>query len=140
MKLQIKRYAFGQKATLGKVYVNGQCLFYSLEDKFRELADQPVETWKVPHETAIPKGTYKVVLDFSPHFGKVLPHLLDVPGFTGIRIHPGNTDADSSGCILVGGKPTGEDFIPNSRATFEVLMELLDKADEAGEAITIEVG
>lgn len=139
MKLSLLRYLPSEKATLGTLAVNGAYHCYTLEDKVREIEGEPVEKWKVPHETAIPRGTYRVILDYSQRFKRVLPRLLDVPGYSGIRIHPGNTDADSSGCILVGGKPTGPDFIPNSRAHFDKLFALLETCEDAGEYIEIEV-
>lgn len=80
---------------------------------------------KIPGKTAIPAGIYTVVLDFSPRFGKNLPHILDVPGFDGVRIHPGNTDADTEGCILVGLDWKGGDFIGRSREAFEALCDRL---------------
>lgn len=139
MKLLLERYAFGQKATLGKLYADGEQIAYTLEDVMREISGEPVSAWKIYGQTAIPKGTYKVITDFSAHFGRVLPHVLDVPGFDGIRIHAGNTAADTEGCILVGGKPTGEDFIPNSRATFEKVFALIEQAEQDGGEITIEI-
>ncbi len=139
VKLLLERYAFGQKATLGKLYADGEQVAYALEDVMREITGEPVASWKIYGQTAIPKGMYKVITDFSQHFGHVLPHVLDVPGFEGIRIHPGNTDADTDGCILVGGKPTGDDFIPNSRATFEKVLALIEAAEQDGGEVTIEV-
>lgn len=126
----------GDKATLGRLYVDDDQFCYTLEDKDRQMENDGV---KVYGKTCIPRGTYKVVIDYSNHFGRMLPHILDVPSFEGIRIHPGNTDADTEGCILVGGKPTGENFIPHSRTTFESLFSALEEAEQAGENITITV-
>lgn len=139
VKFLLERYAFGQKATLGKLYADGEQIAYCLEDVMREITGESVSEWKIYGKTAIPKGTYKVITDFSAHFGHVLPHVLDVPGFEGIRIHPGNTDVDTDGCILVGGKPTGEDFIPNSRATFEKVFAMIEQAEQDGGEVTIEI-
>lgn len=139
MKLLLERYALGQKATLGKLYADDEQVCWTLEDVMREIAGEPVKEWKLAGVTAIPVGTYKVITDYSVHFGKVLPHILDVPGFDGIRIHAGNTDEQTEGCILCGGKPTGEDFIPNSRPTFEKIFALIEQAEQDGGEITIEV-
>jgi hypothetical protein len=81
------------------------------------------------HETAIPAGTYEVILNMSPRFGKVLPRLLNVPGFDGILIHSGNTSKDTSGCILVGqNKEVGK--VINSQATMKRLMEIFQSHKE----------
>lgn len=139
MKLRLKRFKFGEKSTLGKLFVDDVFQCYTLEDKVREQPGVAVEKWKVPHETAIPAGTYSVVIDYSTRFKRDLPHLLNVAGFEGIRIHSGNTDADTEGCILVGGTPVNDDFIPQSRQTFDHLFDLMDDAYERGEKIEIEV-
>ena len=76
-----------------------------MEDKVRDLNKNGVfdgDEKKVYGETAIPYGTYKVILSYSPKFKRILPELLDVPCFTGIRIHRGNTEKDTAGCLLVG--------------------------------------
>ena len=139
MQLTVRRYQFGEKSTLGKMSVNGAQFCFTLEDRWREKPGVPVDQWKVDGQTAIPAGTYTVITDFSQHFGKPMPHVLDVPGFAGIRIHSGNTDEDTEGCILVGGTPVNEDFIPNSRGTFEALFALIEEAESKGEAITLEI-
>lgn len=98
--------ALGQ--TLGKLMWGEPDKFlYTLEDVVREQRYQdgtlvdPAK-WKIAGQTAIPAGTYAVVLDYSTRFGRIMPHILGVPGFDGIRIHGGNTAADTEGCILVG--------------------------------------
>jgi len=139
MKLVLSRYESHEKSTLGSLSANGSFQCWTLEDPVREVENVPVEQWKIKGQTAIPRGTYKIVLDFSNRFGKVLPRLLDVPGFTGIRIHAGNTSGDTEGCILVGGKPISDNFIPHSRSTFEKLFSMLETCEEHGEMITIEV-
>lgn len=130
MKLTVKRFSFGAHYTIGKLWIDGEVTdIYTLEDAIREA--------KIMGETAIPSGTYSVVVDYSEHFQKELPHVLDVPGFVGVRIHPGNTDKDTEGCILVGRTWRGDDFIGESKAAFEYLFPLIKDALESG--VTLEV-
>lgn len=100
MKLTLRRLRVVKNATIGELLVDGVFECYTLEDIVRPV--------KVMHETAIPAGTYKVILNMSPRFGKIMPRLLNVPGFDGILIHSGNTKDDTSGCILVGDKIEGD--------------------------------
>ena len=76
--------------------------FHTLEDTVREIEGEPVETWKIPGQTAIPRGRYQVLWTFSNHFKEYLPLLVDVPGFSGVRIHSGNVASDTEGCVLLG--------------------------------------
>jgi hypothetical protein len=87
---------------------------------------------------AIPAGTYKLGVTFSQRFQRMLPILHDVPGFDGVRIHTGNTDADTEGCILVG-IVTEAESITYSRAAFNALYPKLVDALGAGEELTIEI-
>ena len=116
-EIYLKRYWFTEKSTIGELYYDSldkrEC--YVLEDKVREAGV------KVYGETAIPAGEYKVVVNFSNHMKKQLPQILNVPGFEGIRIHSGNTDKDTEGCLLVGEKWTSGDLIIGSRAAFSKL-------------------
>jgi hypothetical protein len=75
---------------------------FTLEDAVREVPGAPVAGWKKSGVTAIPTGRFRVIIDHSEHFQKDLPHILNVPGFEGVRIHSGNTIADTEGCPLVG--------------------------------------
>ncbi len=118
--------------TFGLLDINGEFFCHTLEDTDRKLESNP--TGKVYGETAIPRGKYTVVLDFSHRFKKTLPHVLGVSLFDGIRIHPGNTAADTHGCILVGDS-RNESGVAESRKAFERLMERLSKASK----ITLEV-
>ena len=105
MKLLLKRIALRDTYTIGKIYIDGEYFCDTLEDKVRDLNKNGVfdgDEKKVYGETAIPYGTYKVILSYSPKFKRILPELLDVPCFTGIRIHRGNTEKDTAGCLLVG--------------------------------------
>ena len=77
-------------------------LCYTLEDCVREVPTATVKSWKIPGQTAIPRGRYRVLKTMSQRFGKYTLHIMDVPGFSGIRIHAGNTHGDTEGCILVG--------------------------------------
>jgi hypothetical protein len=90
-------------------------------------------------ETAIPAGNYKVVIDYSPRFKRELPHILNVPGFEGVRIHPGNTSEDTEGCILVGKTWAGTNFIGQSRKAFEELFAKMKAAVAAKEEIELEI-
>jgi hypothetical protein len=119
MELNLKRLHKTAHETIGELYVDGVFECYTLEDKEREV--------KIKSETAIPKGTYKVIINISNRFKKTMPLLVDVPNFEGIRIHSGNTNHDTEGCILVG-KTRGDDYIGGSRVAFAKLMEKLKKA------------
>ena len=117
INLEVRRVKKESDYTIGQLFVNGEYFCDTLEDEIRQV--------KVMHETAIPAGTYKVTLERSPRFKRILPLLHNVPGFTGILIHSGNTDKHTSGCILVG-KSTGNTLV-NSLATLEKLMTILQK-------------
>lgn len=140
MKLQLIRTRLLSDRTLGTLYAPGLVL-RTLEDQVRAdpIPETPANEAKVMHATAIPDGEFQVIIDFSPKFKEETPHLLDVPGFTAIRIHPGNTPADSSGCILVGKYVGTDNAVKQSRVAFEELMNLLDAAYVRGEPITIDI-
>lgn len=102
MRLTLARFQFNQNETFGRLLVDGMPYCYTLEDATREVVGQSVAQWKVPGRTAIPIGTYQVTIDWSTRFRCLMPHILNVPGFDGIRVHPGNTWHDTEGCPLVG--------------------------------------
>ena len=142
MKLLLKRIAFKEAYTIGKLSIDGKYFCDTLEDRNRDLNHDgdlnDAGEGKVMHETAIPFGTYNVVVNVSPRFGRELPRLENVPHFDGILIHRGNTDADSSGCILVGENKVKGKVINST--PYEI--ELVKRCKEAlarGEKITITV-
>jgi hypothetical protein len=99
----VNRFSFKETETLSRVTLvedDGSVSFegFAVEDKVRAPGV------KVQDETAIPVGSYKMKISKSPKFGRLLPEILDVPGFSGIRIHKGNTAADSSGCLIIGSR------------------------------------
>lgn len=102
MRLELKRKWLTREATVGELFINGQFECFILEDQTREIPGIPVEQWKVKGKTAIPVGRYRVVITFSNRFKRDLPLLENVPGFAGIRIHPGNKAVDTEGCLLPG--------------------------------------
>lgn len=131
MNIEIIRDVRTPAFTLGRLLVDGTEECYTVEDAVR---DGP----KVPGETAIPAGRYKVIITRSPRFRRALPLLLDVPGFTGVRIHPGNTVADTEGCILPGRVRTA-DGVAESGLAFEALYRQIAEALDAGDDVWIEI-
>lgn len=128
MKLTLKRIAKKETYTIGKLYIDDVYFCDTLEDKDRNLHQgmllNDIKRIKVMHQTAIPTGTYKVIVNMSPKFKRLLPRLQNVPAFDGILIHRGNTDKDTSGCILVGeNKEVGK--VINSTPYEQKLVELL---------------
>jgi len=120
-------------STIGKLTVAGSpfnCL--TLEGKDRGLTKsmtlQMISDIKVQNHTAIPAGRYEVIINYSNRFKRDMPLLLDVPGYAGVRIHPGNTDADTDGCILLGKIQLNADFIEESREAFAEFFPLLQQA------------
>lgn len=114
-------------ATIGELDLGSGRFCYTLEDAIREQAGVQVAAWKVPGETAIPAGRYKLAITESARFKRPLPLLLGVPGFSGVRIHPGNTSADTEGCILVGEAVSGASVV-RSRVAFDELFARLQRA------------
>jgi len=105
MEIKLIRDIFTETETLGKLFIDDVFFCYTLEDKFRHLSDnmseEQIKVVKVQAQTAIPKGRYRVILSVSNRFKVLLPEVLNVKSFAGIRIHGGNTSFDSEGCILV---------------------------------------
>ena len=124
MLIEVKRFDFKDNYTAGRMYINNLYFCYTLEDVVREGA-------KVDGQTAIPAGTYDVIIDDSTRFGRPMPHILNVPNFKGVRIHSGNTSKDTEGCILLGASYAGKDFIGNSKNSFDIFFEKLKAAKTA---------
>lgn len=138
MKLKLHRRYFGATYTIGTLYINGKYFCDTLEDKNRDLNRDgdlnDAGEMKMHGKTAIPFGSYSVIVNRSPKFGRELPRLLNVPHFEGILIHRGNTAKDSAGCILVGENKEKGKVLNSTKYELE-LVEILKKHTE----ITIEI-
>lgn len=142
MKLRLERKYKKERYTIGKLYINGKPFCETLEDKDRglkkEMPEEQLRKMKVKGETAIPSGTYNVIITYSPKYKKPMPLLLGVPAYEGVRIHSGNTHKDTEGCILVGeNKEVGK--VLNSRYTFNKLFTKLQAAIDRGETVTLDI-
>lgn len=123
MKLRLERRYKKSEYTIGLLFIDGVFFCNTLEDRVREI--KPDGKGKISGMTAIPAGTYRVVVNWSPRFRRLLPYVEDVPHFEGIRIHSGNTARDTDGCILVGvNDAVGR--VNHSCKTLEALMSRLD--------------
>ena len=131
-ELRLTRTIFTDKSTIGMLSVDGVFECYILEDMVREIPGQPVDSWKVHGKTAIPQGRYRIERTMSGRFGKVLPLLIKVPGYEGVRIHPGNKPEDTEGCLLPG-LHKGHDVVTESRDAFKLLDELIEESLEIGQ-------
>ena len=127
-----------QHRTFGQMYVDDAKQCETLEDPVREVEGATVTNWKVKGDTAIPRGRYRVIVNHSNRFKRDLPLLLNVPGFEGIRIHAGNTEADTEGCILVGTKRAAASIL-ESRIAFNELFADIQEALANGEQVWITV-
>jgi hypothetical protein len=132
LRLKLERTWCGTTCTIGTLYVDMKAECFTLEDQVRPAGE------KVPGKTAIPAGVYNVVITPSNRFKRDLPLLQNVPGFEGIRIHPGNTAEQTDGCILVGAAKM-PDAVTHSREAFERLFQKIKESLGAGEKVTIEV-
>lgn len=133
MNLILKRIHEGETFTVGQLYEETKYglspICYTLEDKVRQVEGKPVKEWKVQDKTAIPRGTYNVVVTMSNRFKVKLPLLQNVEGFTGIRIHSGNSSANTEGCILVGMTWDGKsDWIGSSKIAMSALMPIISNS------------
>ena len=121
MVITIKRLYKTDTSVIGELLVNGVWECFTLED-----VERPV---KIKGETAIPKGTYRVIINESNRFKRQLPLLLNVPEFEGVRIHSGNSNHDTEGCILVG-QTRNKNYIGQSRKAFDKLFKKMQAAKD----------
>lgn len=140
MRLILHRRLTDDGATVGELHVEDEIgrLAWTLEDAVREVEGAPVETWKLPGQTAIPRGEYRVAITPSARFARRMPILLDVPGFSGIRIHSGNTARDTDGCILVGLTRVGA-AVYQSRAAFAAVYARIEETLLAAQEVRISI-
>lgn len=146
MRILVERFGFGRDSTIGQMFVAGQHPCWTLEDEYRRE--------KVQHETAIPYGEYPVTLrtvggfharytDRFPDMHRGMLWVRDVPGFEYILIHTGNTEANTSGCILVGERghmtETGEFTVAHSTSAYRRMYPVARDALLAGEDVTVKI-
>ena len=140
MKLTLKRIALRSTYTIGRLYIDGNYFCDTLEDTVRDLNKNGKfdnGEKKIKEKTAIPYGTYEIKWTYSPRFKKYTPQLMNVSSFEGIRIHSGNSNTDTEGCLLLGeNKKVG--MVLNSRATINKFYPLIKKACSKGK-VTIEI-
>ena len=120
------------ESTLGRLYANGTFVCYTLEDVVRP------DGVKIAKETAVPAGNYLVDITPSPRFGCLMPLLINVQGFVGVRIHWGNAAKDTDGCILVGDSK-GAGWIGGSRKAWDSLMAMIRAAKARGESVMLSI-
>lgn len=132
MNLYLERVQKDPDVTIGSLTVDGEWQCWTCEDTVRP------DGVKVFGETAIPAGMYNVDITYSPRFQRDLPLLLNVKGFVGIRIHPGNSARDTEGCILPGLDRAAKG-VGRSRDAFVGLFAKMDAARKRGEAIDLEI-
>ena len=119
----------------GRMFIDGAYFGETLEDPDRHLEDGGE---KIDGGTAIPRGRYQLALTYSRRFGKIMPELLHVPGFSGVRIHGGNTEADTSGCILLGAERT-DTGVANCAGINQKLLECLNLAQYRRHIVWLEI-
>lgn len=133
MRLTLIRIANRPTYCIGKLYVDGEYLCDTIEDTDRGLDDsmdlEEIKKKKVKGETAIPTGKYMVSITYSPRFKKQMPLIENVKGYSGIRIHTGNTSKNTEGCLIVG-KNTKVGMVTDSRNTYNALMKELLSANK----------
>lgn len=152
MEIRVERKWKKEGYTIGKMYVNGVFFSNTLEDKDRGLTStmpqEEINTKKIYGQTAIPTGAYEVKLTYSTRFaskawaskyGGRVPEILNVKGFSGVRIHPGNTAADTLGCILVGKNDVKGKVTNSTSYYYKVLDEHIVPASNRGEKITLKI-
>lgn len=140
MKLTLKRIALRSTYTIGKLYIDDAYFCDTLEDTVRDTNKNGKfdnGEQKIKGKTAIPYGTYEIKWTYSPRFKKYTPQLMNVPSFEGIRVHAGNTSADTEGCLILGeNKQVGK--VLNSRATINKFYQIIKEACSNGK-VTIEI-
>lgn len=133
MKLTLIRITNKATYCIGKLYIDGVYECDVIEDTDRGLDNSmsvdEILKKKIKGETAIPTGLYKVEITYSPKYKRMMPLLIGVKGYSGVRIHSGNTSKDTEGCLLVG-RNTVVGMVTDSRNTYQRLFAKLQKAKD----------
>lgn len=128
------RHTFGPTSTVGTLYLRGEAVCFTLEDADR-LA---LGFKKVYAQTAIPAGTFDLRLSMSSRFRKIMPEVMGVPQFTGIRIHSGNFVKDTAGCILPG-RQASLGVVHFSREAYETVLDLIEEEIDRYQATSLTI-
>lgn len=133
MKLKLIRQEFTKDSTIGTLYIDDQFFCYVLEDCDRGLDQKmsalEIKARKIFGVTAIPTGEYKVITSMSARMKRLLPEVLNVPGYTGIRIHRGNYASDSLGCPIVGMRKAYNSVFDSTVAETALMRKLKGEKD-----------
>jgi len=142
MELQLKREIFTDISTIGSLTIDGKFECYILEDKDRGINNtltlEQIMRVKVYGKTAIPYGRYEVDWTMSARFKVKMPILLNVIGYSGIRIHKGNTEIDSLGCLLCGTRKLSNRITESTIATNKLYAKI-ESAKKQGQRIFITI-
>jgi hypothetical protein len=129
MKLKVVREIKNDVCTIGSLFINDVFFCYTLEDKDRGLKQSDsllfIQAKKIFGLTAIPSGFYKLTVNQSPKFKRMLPRILDIKGFSGVLLHRGNSANDSLGCILLGYKKGENSIFESTKAEIDLVNRLL---------------
>lgn len=138
MKLLLKRKVLANTYTMGELWVNDVFFCHTIEDKVRAKAGMWKRIFKIKAQTAIPYGTYPVLVTWSPRFKRQLTGVFNVPDFEGIRIHNGTSELSSEGCIIVSHHVAGPGKLVNDKAAMNQLCVLIEDAQKK-EKVTLEI-
>jgi hypothetical protein len=142
MELQLKRETFTEQSTIGTLSIEGKFECFILEDKDRGLSDtmslEKIAGTKVYGKTCIPYGRYEIDWTMSARFKVMMPILLNVKGYSGIRIHKGNTEVDSLGCLLCGTRKKSNMVTESTLATRNLYAKI-ENAKKQGQRIYITI-
>lgn len=146
MEILLTRRWKGENSTVSTLKVDGQAHQFCLEDKDRGISSDMdlvrIKAMKIYAKTAIPKGRYRILITHSTRFKRMLPVLINVPGYSGIRIHPGNRHHNTEGCLLPGKTyfREKEDYaVGISRTACDELQNKIAAAIKRGEEVWITI-
>ena len=129
MELTLVRKIFNETSTEGNLLVNGKWFCHVIEDRVRAKPGEWKKEFKVYGKTAIPYGTYPVLVTWSTRFQRMLTGIFNVPDFEGIRIHNGRNETSSAGCLIVSNK-AGNGFVENDKTAMNLLCHLVEAAQQ----------
>lgn len=136
LECTLQREILDDEFTLGRMYVAGVHYCFTCEDADRELETFPGA--KINGESAIPCGRYRVTKSISNRFGRVMPLVVDVPGFSGVRFHGGNGPDDTEGCPLLGSLRTARG-VSNCAEVNRSFLKLIEATEARGDQVWVTV-